>query len=425
MEIQFCKQCTISNFRPSTCVEFKNDNTAKEYIQFDNGICSACYVNKNYKPTIDWEKRKNDLDTLLKSLKSDKTYNVIIPASGGKDSTYACYILKNLHNAKCLSVTWAPHIYTIPGFKNLQNMIHDIGIDNLLFTPNGKVHRLLTKLAFKNILHPFQPFILGQKNIALKMAVMYDIPAVFYGENEAEYGNNIDQLNIPYRKLEHCVVEDNADFNEFIISGVKVKNLINDYGLTIEDLEPYLPLKKSQLKEKDIKIYYAGHFYKWDPQGVFYKMARECGFLTNDHRTEGSYCKYSSFDDRVDGFHYYTTWIKFGLGRASYDSSQEIRNEKISLDEGKMLVKKYDGEFPTRFFVEVMDYLNIDIEEFFDTIDKFRNPILWEKIDNHKWKMKHTCYGEEKIDDNYSKVKIFLKNSPNNDYLIKYKKLSY
>ena len=242
-------------------------------------------MNKNYKPTIDWEKRKNDLDTLLNSLKSDKTYNVIIPASGGKDSTYACYILKNLHNAKCLSVTWAPHIYTIPGFKNLQNMIHDIGIDNLLFTPNGKVHRLLTKLAFKNILHPFQPFILGQKNIALKMAVMYDVPAVFYGENEAEYGNNIDQINIPYRKLEHCVVDDNADFNEFIISGVKVKDLINDYGLTIEDLEPYLPLKKSQLKEKDIKIYYTGHFYKWDPQGVFYKMARECGFLTNDHRT--------------------------------------------------------------------------------------------------------------------------------------------
>jgi N-acetyl sugar amidotransferase len=420
MTIQFCKLCTISNFRPSTCVEFKNDNSKKEYIKFTDGVCSACTVNLKYKCEIDWNERKNQLNELLISLKSDKIYDIIIPASGGKDSTYACYILKTLHNAKCLSVTWAPHIYTIPGFKNLQNMIHNIGIDNLLFTPNGKVHRLLTKLAFENILHPFQPFIIGQKNIALKMAVMYDVNAIFYGENEAEYGNNVDQLKVPFRKLEHCVVDDNENFNDFIISGVKVSDLITKYNLTIEDLEPYLPLKKSQLKGKDIKIYYTGYFYNWDPQGVFYKMARECGFITNDHRTEGSYCKYSSFDDRIDGFHYYTTWIKFGLGRASYDTSQEIRNKKISLKEGQILVKQYDGEFPTRFFVEVLNYLDINVDDFFATIDKFRNPILWEKIGEYKWKMKHTCYGEEKIDDNYNKIKLFLENNPQNNFLIKY-----
>lgn len=423
MKIEFCKKCTISNFRPSTCVEFKNNNNNKTYINFNDGVCSACYVNLDYKPNVNWEERKENLNELLKTLKSDKIYDIIIPASGGKDSTYAAYILKTLHKAKCLSVTWAPHIYTIPGFKNLQNMIHDIGIDNLLFTPNGKVHRLLTKLAFENILHPFQPFIIGQKNIALKMAVMYDVNAVFYGENEAEYGNNIEQLKIPFRKLEHCVVDDNEDFNEFIISGVKVKNLISDYGLTIEDLEPYLPLKKSQLNGKNIKIYYAGHFYNWNPQQVYYKMARECGFKTNDHRTEGSYCKYSSFDDRIDGFHYYTTWIKFGLGRASYDTSQEIRNKQISLEEGKMLVKQYDGEFPTRYFVEVLNYLDISYDEFFSTINKFRNPILWEKLDNNQWKMKSTCYGEEKIDNNYNMVKEYIEKNPQNNYLIKYKQL--
>ena len=95
------------------------------------------------------------LTELLSNIHSDKIYDIIIPASGGKDSTYQAYILKKIHGAKCLSVTWAPHIYTIPGFKNLQNMIHSIGIDNIMFTPNGRVHRLLTKIAFENILHPF------------------------------------------------------------------------------------------------------------------------------------------------------------------------------------------------------------------------------------------------------------------------------
>ena len=422
MNIEFCKKCTISNFRPSSCVEFKNDDKKKEYIKFTDNICSACYVN-SHKKNIDWDERKRKLDELLNSIKSSNEYDIIIPASGGKDSMYACNVLSKVHKANCLSVTWAPHIYSLPGFKNLQTMIHNIGIDNILFTPNGRVHRLLTKLAFKNILHPFQPFILGQKNIALKMALKYNVKTMFYGENEAEYGNDADDLKIPFRKLDYCVVDDDEDFNDFIISGEKVKDLIEKYDITLKDLEPYLPLKRSQLNGKDVKIYYLGYFYKWDPQNVYYTVARECGFKPNDHRTEGSYCKYSSFDDRIDGFHYYTTWIKFGLGRASYDSSQEIRNNKISLEEGKMLVKKYDGEFPTRFFVEILNYLDMDLDEFFESINKFRNPLLWEKLDGNKWKMKYTCYNEEKIDDNYNKVKKFLESNPKNDYLIKYNPL--
>ena len=117
-------------------------------------------------------------------------------------------------------------------------------------------------------------------------------------------------------------------------------------------------------------------------------------------------------------------WIKFGLGRASYDTSQEIRNKQITLEEGKMLVKQYDGEFPTRFFVEVLNYLDITVDDFFNTINKFRSPLLWEKLDNNQWKMKHTCYNEEKIDDNYNKVKLFLENNSNDNFLIKYNTLS-
>ena len=44
-------------------------------------------------------------------------------------------------------------------------------------------------------------------------------------------------------------------------------------------------------------------------------------------------------DDKIDYFHYYTIYIKFGLGRASYDAAQEIRNGKINREEGVQLVK--------------------------------------------------------------------------------------
>ena len=51
--------------------------------------------------------------------------------------------------------------------------------------------KTLTKLSIENLLHPFQTFIIGQKNIAPKIALNFNIPLIFYGENQAEYGNPI------------------------------------------------------------------------------------------------------------------------------------------------------------------------------------------------------------------------------------------
>lgn len=61
------------------------------------------------------------------------------------------------------------------------------------------MHKLLTKLAVENLLHPFQTFILGQKNLGPRIAINYGIPLVFYGEPEAEYGNPIAETTTSLR----------------------------------------------------------------------------------------------------------------------------------------------------------------------------------------------------------------------------------
>ncbi len=135
------------------------------------------------------EERERALISLCDKYRSrNGAYDCIVPGSGGKDSFYASYLLKYKYGMNPLTVTWAPHIYTDWGWKNFQSWIH-AGFDNVLQTPNGRVHRLLTRLAVENLFHPFQPFILGQKQIAPKFSALYGIPLVFYGENEAEYGN--------------------------------------------------------------------------------------------------------------------------------------------------------------------------------------------------------------------------------------------
>ena len=137
--------------------------------------------------------RKRQLKQLCNKFRSrNGSYDVIVPGSGGKDSIMVSHILKNEFNMNPLTVTWAPHNYTEIGWYNFQKWINS-GFDNLLNTPNGIVHRLLTRIAFINLCHPFQPFIIGQRMTGPKFAALYKVPLVVYGEHPAEYGDRVDE----------------------------------------------------------------------------------------------------------------------------------------------------------------------------------------------------------------------------------------
>lgn len=387
LEVKFCTKCVISNQRPSSVVEHSSKITDKKpTIQFDKtGVCDACRWAEMKNNTVDWKQREKELKDLLDQYRSrNGSYDVLVPGSGGKDSTFAAHILKHKYDMHPLTVTWAPHIYTEVGWRNFQHWVHS-GFDNYLFTPNGKVHRKLTQLAFLNLLHPFQPFIFGQKNFAPRMAIKFKIPLVFFGENEAEYGNNLQDNFSPFRKWPQIKE------NDLYFGGIHLKDLPR-YGISRADLEPYLFPRQNELNEVGVTVRYLGYYLKWIPQEMYYYAAEHAGFEANPYgRTEGTYSKYNSLDDRIDGFHYYTTFIKFGLGRASYDAAQEIRSGHLTREEGVALVKRYDGEFPQRWFKEILDYMMIDEPTFWKTVDKFRPPHLWQK-NKDQWQLKHAVW---------------------------------
>ncbi len=383
-KVEFCSKCVISNQRPRSVIEFKNIDNQKEgmRIEKNNTVCDACKYNET-KTAIDWDKREKDLIKLLDQHRKPSGYDCIIPGSGGKDSAYTAHILKYKYNMNPLTVTWAPHMYTDIGWKNFDNWLKVGGFDNILFTPNGRVHKLLTKLAFKNLLHPFQPFIIGQKIIGPLIAEKFNIPLIFYGENQAEYGNAIEENSSSEMDKKFFSIKENS---EIILGGVSLSDILKNYNFKLNDFEPYIPPSTIDLGKTKIVQSFLGYYIKWDPQECYYYAAKNTGFRPNSERTEGTYSKYSGIDDKVDPFHYYTTFIKFGLGRASYDAAQEIRNEKITRDEGVSLVEKYDHEFPIKYFKDFLNYTDIKEEEFFSTIDQFRSPHLWKK-NNEKWKL--------------------------------------
>jgi N-acetyl sugar amidotransferase len=403
IEVKYCARCCMSNQRPNTVRESDHkSDSLKTTINFDkNGVCDACNV-ADAKRGYDWDDRERQLIELCdRYRRDDGRYDCIIPGSGGKDSFYTAHALKFKYGMHPLTITWAPHTYTEWGWRNFQAWIH-AGFDNVLTTPNGQVHRLLTRIALENIYHPFQPFVLGQKNLAARYAATHDVELVFYGEYEADYGNPKGEVNSAKRDVSYFTSDSDT---QFYLGGVSLADLNQYFGVSRNDVELYLPIDRELLKDKNIDVYYLGYFLPWHPQDCYYYAVEHGGFEPSPERSPGSYSKYSSIDDRIDDLHYYTSHIKFGIGRATSDAAQEVRNNDITREESVALVNRYDGEFPERFIEQTFKYLSISEEEYpiasemfeqphmdreyFDHLaDRHRTPHLW-KFGNEGWRLRY------------------------------------
>jgi N-acetyl sugar amidotransferase len=390
-EVRFCKKCVISNQRPSSTVEFKSEKgEKKKVINFNkDGICSACVYQNEKETGINWKDRENNLKVLLDKFRSsDGSYDVIVPGSGGKDSAFTAHILKYKYGMNPLTVTWAPHLYTDIGWENMQRWMHIGGLDNILYTPNGLLHKEMTKNAFHNLLHPFQPFIVGQRIIGPAMAKKFGVKLVMYGENQAEYGNSIEENSNPIMDMDFFSSSNVLDMK---FGDISMQEYIDSGKYTFDDFAPYIAPDKQELIDAGVETHYLGYYLKWDPQECYYYSVEHTGFQANPSRTEGTYSKYSSIDDKIDPFHYLTTLIKFGIGRCTYDAAQEVRNDKITREEAAYLVEKYDTEFPDIYFKEFLEYIDTTEDEFWRTIDKHRSPHIWNKVDGD-WKLRHTVF---------------------------------
>jgi N-acetyl sugar amidotransferase len=394
-KVIYCRRCMMSNQRPASVPEFKHtpDRQGAKYLHIDEeGICDACRQ-AEVKENIDWKKREEELLRLLdKYRRNDGYYDCVVPGSGGKDSAYQAHILKYKYGMHPLTVTWPPILYTDYGYQNFRNWVEVGGFDNISFKPNGRAQKILTKLSIQHLLHPFQTFILGQKNLAPKIALKYNIPLIFYGENEAEYGNPLADNQTSLRDKSYFVMNDLTDV---YLAGLSIPELQSKHDLSLNDLMAYLPAPADELEKGNIEVHYLGYYLKWTPQEVYYYAVENTGFQARPFRTEGTYSKYNSIDDKIDDLHYYTTWIKFGLGRASYDTSQEIRNKHLTREDGIALVRQFDGEVPQRYIRDVMEHIGLDVEEFFELCDKFRSSHLWEKKTDGSWQLRHPIWEME------------------------------
>jgi len=372
-EVKFCKKCIVSNQRPR--------------ITFDeDGVCSACNYAEYKRTKIDWKAREADLIALCdKHRKGNGEYDVIVPCSGGKDGSFVAHQLKTKYGMNPLAVTWAPLKASVIGRQNLDAFIAS-GFNHILGTPNPQITKKLTHLSFRHLGDPFQPFIYGQANFPLHMAVKHNVQLIMYGENgEVEYGGDMKNAMRPTRDIE--------DQDKHYFSGLPPE-FWTDYGVSLADLYPFMAPKFEDIKRNGTEIHFLGYYKFWDPQENYYYCHEHTGFAANTKRSEGTYSKYASLDDEIDGFHYYLSYIKFGIGRATSDAAHEIRDGKITREEGAALVKRYDHESPKRYYKEFLDFCSITDEEVNEVIDSWRSDHIWAK-ENGVWKLRHPVWMDE------------------------------
>ena len=397
LEIKYCVKCNLSNQRPTSVNEYFHTNTTEHStVEFDEkGVCYGCnFVEKEFNNTINWKDREKELIELCdKYRKNNGEYDCIVPGSGGKDSIYASHVLKYKYKMNPLTVTWSPHLYTDIGKKNFESWIHNGGFDNFLYTPNPRVQGKITREAVKRILHPFQPFIIGQKTFALKMAAKFNTPLIFYGEMGGKGGKKTKHTDKSFNQTKNQKGFEvdpllGHNFEDSYLGGKKIAEYL-DEGYNLNDFESYRPLNPEIIEKKNIEFYYLSYFLRWIPQENYYYSVKHVDFQANDERTNGTHTKYISLDDKIDGFFYYTSFIKFGIGRTMLETAEEIRHGHTTKEEGISLIEKFDGEYPTKYEQEFYDYIGMNKDEFTEICDKFRPDHIWGKKSN-RWVLKKT-----------------------------------
>lgn len=364
LDIEFCNKCTVSNQRPRIALNA-------------DGVCSACIFSIEKKSNINWADRWSQLEKLADEIRSgDGSFDVVVPCSGGKDGSFVAHTLKTQLGLNPLCVTWAPIRPTTIGQANLRRFI-DSGFNHVLGTPNPEVTRKLTRDSLVHLGDPFQPFIYGQTNFPLRIAVQNGIKLVMYGENgEVEYGGDMSSALSPVKSVKNS--------NKHYFSGLPI-SFWTDNGYSESELSMFQGPQPGQLEQNQNRVHFLGYYTPWDPQGNYYYAAENCGFEPGESRSEGTYSRYASLDDKFDGFHYYLGFIKFGIGRATSDSAHEIRDGLISREEGVNLVKRYDGELPSEHIEEFLDYCQISKAGFDQIIDSWRSNHIWENRGSGNW----------------------------------------
>ena len=354
MKITLCKKCVLPNTRPN--------------LSFDNnGVCSACISHQSLKK-VNWKNKKKKFEIFIKKIKKkSKGYDILIPVSGGKDSTWQVYTsLKYKLNP--LTFSYKPILRTEIGRQNLENMLK-LGVDHIDFSINRKTEIHFLKKALVKFGAVGMPMHMAMWSISNHLCNKFKIKYILWGENPAvEYSGT--KENQKLKNLdENWIKKFGINFNK------KISDLY-DFKINKKNTIPF------QRENDNYKSFFLGEYFNWDPKKI-YKVSSKVGFRQNIKPKTGYY-NYADIDDDLISIHHFLKLYKFGFTRTFDNLSLEIRNRRMSRADALKILKKDIYKTPYADIKKFCKLVNITEKKFFKIFEKFRNKKIWKKNKN-KW----------------------------------------
>ncbi len=393
------------------CLRCCMPENVKPGIIFDDvGVCSGCRVWEK-RQKINWNERKEVLkDTLEKYKKiareNDAPYDCIIPVSGGKDSHYQAHLATEVYKMRPLLVSYNHAFFSRKGEKNLKNMLEKFGSDMLRYSTNPQTAKKLSLYMLKKVGDINWHYHAGIMTFPIQVAVQYKIPLILWGEHGESY------------KYGMYDFDDHIEFTkkhrqEHHLRGFEPEDILDDpenKDITRTDLAPFFYPSDDEIDSVGVRGIYVSDYDPWDQVKNTELVIKKYGFETRVNSERG-FNLAGSIDDQMEITHSYLRYLKFGHGRCTDHSSIEIRNQRISREEGIAMIEKYEYLQRPKNLDVFLNFAGITEKEFENSIEHLRDLDVWEK-NSGKWIQKDWV-GNHKNDEGIENVRLPLKRDPN------------
>jgi N-acetyl sugar amidotransferase len=341
-------------------------------ITFDeSGKCNACLWAEE-KKKINWNERWAKLESLCQRFKkrNQGRFDCIVPVSGGKDSSYVAFMMKEKCGMNPLCITIRPPLEDEVGKQNLSNFIH-CGFNHITITPDPMISRIIDKESLIAHGRPMQAWMISVQTAIFRCAVQFDIPFVMWGEDgEMEYGGVSKLKNEVSYALEDSIniYLSGVDPNQFLSNKISQEKLYWWSYPSAEAIQTVSPV-----------MAHWSYFENWDPYEHYLLAKEKCGLQERSERCNSTYNNFGQTDTNLYDLYIYFMYLKFGFGRTTQDVGIDIRRGAMTREQGLALVKLYDGEYPEAYIESYLDYFQMPRSDFELTFDEHVNKQLFRK----------------------------------------------
>lgn len=348
------------------CTKCVMPETAETLSFDDNGTCSVCRQVEFKDAGIDWDERGEELDRLIERYRGKYDYDCIVPFSGGKDSTYTLWYLVKVKKLKPLVVRFDHGFMRPTLLENNIRTFRTLGVDVVTFTPNWQVVRKLMFESLKRRGDFCWHCHTGIFAYPMWVALEKKVPLIFWGEPSAEYAS--------FYSYEEEEEVDEERFNLLVNLGINAEdmqgmldNTVSDYEVTERDLKPYSYPPADQLVELGVRSVPLGSFVPWDVRKQVDVIQRELGWKGDVVEGVPPQFDYEKIECFMQGVRDFIKHMKRGFGRTAHLTSIDVRNGRMTREEGLELTAQYDGKRPAALDI-FLDYLGLEEAEFMDMV---------------------------------------------------------